>query len=249
MNPRRLFGAGAKLNHALAKWGADLLLPASDAIGKNWAGCGVPSITIHNAAIAKYREPNQLPETPVRCLVAGRLEHDKGHHLAVAAVVNSRKAGYDVQLDVYGGPLENNAYADGLRHQIAAAGCEDAIRLMGFEPRLRDKHQEYHLGLQCRISTEPCSLWVCEAMVDGLPLLAAANGGTPELVEDGVSGLLFKSGDADDLTEKLLVMLRDPAKTSEMRRQAFARGRQQFTLERFIRETAAAYRALSATLT
>jgi glycosyltransferase involved in cell wall biosynthesis len=244
MNPRRLFGAGAKLNHALAKWGADLLLPASDAIGENWVGCGVPSITIHNAATAKFREPNQLPETPVRCLVAGRLEYDKGHHLAVAAVASARQAGFDVRLDVYGGPLENNFYANELRAQIAAASCEDAIRLMGFEPRLREKHQEYHLGFQCRITTEPCSLWVCEAMVDGLPLLAAANGGTPELVDDGVSGLLFKSGDAADLTEKMLCLLRDPKRMAEMRVQAFARGQQRYTLERFIRETIAAYATL-----
>jgi D-inositol-3-phosphate glycosyltransferase len=162
----------------------------------------------------------------------------------VAAVANSRQAGFDVRLDVYGGPLENNPYANALRAQIAAAGCSDAIRLLGFEPRLRDRHQEYHLGLQCRISTEPCSLWVCEAMVDGLPLLAAANGGTPELVADGVSGLLFNSGDAAYLTEKMLCLLRDPKRLAEMRAQAFERGQRQYTLERFVRETIAAYGSL-----
>jgi glycosyltransferase involved in cell wall biosynthesis len=245
MNPGRLLGLGKRLNHRLAKWGADLLLPASDAIARHWAGCGVPSITIHNAAVPKFSQPNELPEQPVRCLVAGRLEHTKGHHLAVEAVASARQAGLDVCLDVYGGPLENNPYADALRAQIAAAGCQDAIQLMGFEPALRDKHQQYHLGLQCRITPEPCSLWICETLVDGLPLVASATGGTPELVGDGVTGLLYRGGDAVDLSEKLIQLARDPARLKEMRIQAFARGNRCFTLERFIRETMAAYTTLS----
>ena len=244
MDPGRLLGLGATLNHRLAKWGADLLLPASDAIGQNWAGCGVPSITIRNAAIPRFSHVNELPEQPVRCLVAGRLEHDKGHHLAVAAVSNARRAGLNVGLDIYGGPLENNPYADQLRMQIAAAGCADAIRLMGFEPNLRDQHQQYHVGLQCRISPEPCSLWVCETLVDGLPLVASATGGTPELVEDGITGLLFRSGDVADFSDKLIELSRDPARLREMRVQAFERGKRCFTVDRFIRETMAAYATL-----
>jgi glycosyltransferase involved in cell wall biosynthesis len=244
MNPRRLFTLGATLNHRLAKWGADLLLPASDAIGHNWNGCGVPSITIRNAAIPQYSQPNELPDEPVRCLVAGRLEHSKGHHLAVEAVANARRAGLNVSLDIYGGPLEDNPYADQLRLQIAAAGCTDDIRLMGFEPKLRDRHQQYHLGLQCRMTPEPCSLWVCETLVDGLPLVASATGGTPELVEDGVTGLLFRSNDVADFSDKLIHLLRDPARLREMRFQAFARGNRCFTLDRFIRETLAAYSTL-----
>jgi glycosyltransferase involved in cell wall biosynthesis len=244
MNPRRLLSLGVTLNHRLAQWGADLLLPASDFIAGNWVGCPVPSITIRNAAFPLFKEPNELPPEPVRCLVAGRLEPTKGHHLAVEAVINARRAGFNVCLDVYGHPLEENPYADDLRSQIVAAGCQDEIRLMGFEPHLRQKHQQYHLGLQCRTTPEPCSLWVCETLVDGLPLVASATGGTPELVEDGVTGLLYRGGDAADLTDKLLRLLREPHRLREMRTQAFARGQQCFTVDRFIRESLAAYRAL-----
>jgi len=132
MNPRRLMGIGVTLNHRFARWGADLLLPASDAIARHWHGCGVPSMTIRNAAIPMFSQPNELPEQPVRCLVAGRLEHDKGHHLAVEAIENARQAGLEVCLDIYGGPLEDNPYADRLRAQIAESGCPNAFCLMGF---------------------------------------------------------------------------------------------------------------------
>lgn len=241
MNRRRLYGLGQKLSHRLAKWGADLLLPASDAIGANWQGCGVPMMTIRNAAVPIYEQPNELPPTPIRCLIAGRLEHDKGHHLATEAVIRARQTGADVRLDIFGGPLEGSPYADALRQRIREAGCDNAIRLMGFQSDLRQRHQQYHLGFQCRISPEPCSLWVCETLVDGLPIVASATGGTPELVDDGVTGLLFRGDDVDDLSEKVLALVRDPAKLSNMRRKAFERGRQNFTLARFLGETQAAY--------
>lgn len=244
MNSRRLMSLGPKLNHLLAKWGADLLLPASTAIANNWVGSGVPSITIRNAAVPKFSHPNELPEQPIRCLVAGRLESSKGHHLAVEAVIQARRAGLNVCLDSYGGPLEGNSYADELRARIAAAGCQDYIRLMGFDSALRDKHQQYHLGLQCRIDVEPCSLWVCETLVDGLPLVASATGGTPELVEDGVTGLLYRGGDQLDLTEKLIQLVRDPARLKGMRTKAFERGNKYFSLNEFIRQTLAAYETL-----
>lgn len=244
MNPRRLWGIGQKLNHALAKWGADLLLPASDAIAANWLSCSVPKTTIRNSAVPLYSQPNELPERPIRCLVAGRLEHDKGHHLATEAVIRARRTGADVRLDIFGGPVEGNPYADALRQQICAADCEEAIRLMGFQTDLRLRHQQYHLGFQCRISPEPCSLWVCETLVDGLPIVASATGGTPELVDDGVTGLLFRGDDVDDLSEKLLTLVQDPARLREMRGKAFERGQKAFTQARMLRQTEEAYQKL-----
>lgn len=49
-----------------------------------------------------------------------------------------------------------------------------------------------------------------EAMACGCPLVAAETGGIPELVEDGVNGLLHTPGDAEDLSRKLLRLMQDP---------------------------------------
>jgi glycosyltransferase involved in cell wall biosynthesis len=248
MNPRRLMGLGVRLNHAMAKWGADLLLPVSKFIGSNWHGSGVPSAVIYNAAEPCFPGPNRLPESPVRCIIAGRMEHSKGHHLAVETVMRARKSGIDVRLDVFGGPLENNAYADDLRQRVSQADCEPAIQFKGFQTGMRQHHQEYHLGLQCRIDPEPCSVWVCETLVDGLPLVASSTGGTPELVEEGVTGLLFRTEDVADMTDKLLSLLKEPARLHDMRRRAYERGNRLFTPDRFARDTIAAYQIIGSQL-
>jgi glycosyltransferase involved in cell wall biosynthesis len=245
MQPSRLAGLGGKLNHWSARWGADLLLPASDFIAANWEGCGVPMQAIRNAAVPLFPEASEVPlDGPMRTLVAGRLEASKGHHLAVEAVAAARNAGCDVTLDIFGGPLEDNPYVDSLRRKIAGKGVERKVRLMGFRDDLRARQREYHLGLQCRIDPEPCSLWVCETLVDGLPLLASASGGTPELVDDGVTGYLYAPGSADALAGRLIELWNNRPLLAKMRRAAFERGARQFSVERFLAETARAYESL-----
>jgi len=241
MNPGRLFSLGIKLNHLLARWGTDLLLPVSHFIARNWRGSGVRIHTVHNAATPFFECVNSLSPTPIRCISAGRLTASKGHHLAVDAVIAARLAGHDVLLDIVGGPLEDSEYARSIRERATVTGDSQAIRLIGFKKDLRHTHQDYHLGLQCSIEPESCSMWVCETMVDGLPVIASATGGTPELIEDDKTGLLFKSQDVEELTQKLIGLAKDPDRLNQMRSAAFARGREHFSLDRFVSQTLEGY--------
>ena len=62
-----------------------------------------------------------------------------------------------------------------------------------------------------------CSTWfegfpmvLVEAMLRGTPAIAARIGGIPEIVDDGVTGLLFEPGDAGDLANKVRSLWEDP---------------------------------------
>jgi len=56
---------------------------------------------------------------------------------------------------------------------------------------------------------EAFGIVLVEAMAAGLPVVAARTGGIPEAVEDGMSGLLHRPGDAADLADKILSVLDD----------------------------------------
>src|SRR5690606_27458878 len=56
-----------------------------------------------------------------------------------------------------------------------------------------------------------------DAMAFGLPIVASRAGGIPEIVEDGVNGLLIPPGDPDALVQALVRLLDDPALCASMR--------------------------------
>lgn len=69
---------------------------------------------------------------------------------------------------------------------------------------------------------------ILEAMATGLPVIATAVGGNPELVEPEVTGLLVPSGDADALANAIFRLADDPQLRLAMGRTAVARIRETF---------------------
>jgi glycosyltransferase involved in cell wall biosynthesis len=63
---------------------------------------------------------------------------------------------------------------------------------------------------------------VVEAMTMGCPIVAARVGGIPEIIQDHVNGLTHRPEDPDDLAEKVLALLNDSARASQLGRQAAA---------------------------
>jgi glycosyltransferase involved in cell wall biosynthesis len=77
-------------------------------------------------------------------------------------------------------------------------------------------------------NSEGMPMSVVEAMAVGLPVVASAVGGIPELVQDGVTGVLVPAGDEAALSEALTRLLGDP----RLRRRLGAAGRER-AVERF----------------
>ncbi len=87
---------------------------------------------------------------------------------------------------------------------------------------------------------ESFGLAALEAMACGLPVIGAAVGGLPEVVEDGKSGYLMPVGDVEGMAEAALSLLRDPEKFAAFSRQARRRAVEEFPTE----DAVARYRKL-----
>jgi N-acetyl-alpha-D-glucosaminyl L-malate synthase BshA len=81
---------------------------------------------------------------------------------------------------------------------------------------------------------ESFGLAALEAMACKVPSIATRVGGVPELIEDGVTGLLFPVGDVDAMAAGALSLLSDPARLQAMREAARKDAQKRFCSTRVV---------------
>lgn len=92
--------------------------------------------------------------------------------------------------------------------------------------------------------TEGLSLTVLEAAAAGCAVVATRVGGLPEVIADGVHGMLIPPADGVALARAVAMLARDPAQARRLAQAGRERVKRQFTLERMLSRTAALYRRL-----
>lgn len=122
---------------------------------------------------------------------AGRLSAEKG----IASIVDASHLCSSIPFKVAGsGPFDLSSITDTSNFEML--GFLEKDRLDGF-------YKDSRFLVFPSIWYETFGLTIVEAMLHGKPVIASRIGGVPEIVEDGVTGLLFEPGNAEDLAEKI----------------------------------------------
>lgn len=214
---------------------------------------GVPPhkvIVIHNAICANrfthldagHRQHLlAMFERPVNRVViaAGRLSPEKGFAVLVEAAARIAASSASVGFVLFGdGILRKD-----LENRIRQAGLAGSFVLAGFRNDL-DRFLPFADLLVQSSYTEGLPNVVLEAFAAGVPVVATPVGGTPEVVEDGVNGLLVQPGDSIALANGILEVLA----CDQRRRQMGQRGRECVRRHFTFAAQAAAYQRLFAEL-
>jgi glycosyltransferase involved in cell wall biosynthesis len=149
--------------------------------------------------------PQRRPGEPMRVVLVGRFAQSKGQHLAVEAVAIARKAGVDIELALIGAGNQKP-----LRTLAQRLGVDDLVNIHGPTHDVGPYWSAAHVGLMCS-QCEAFGLVTVEAMRAGLPVCGTNSGGTPEIVDQGVNGLLSPTGDASALAANLMALESDEA--------------------------------------
>ena len=124
-------------------------------------------------------------------------------------------------------------------------GTRKHVQMLGHVPwqKLADLYR--HAGVFVMPSHyETFGISVIEAMAFGLPVVATHVGGLPEVVEDGVTGILVPPKDSKALAEALLQLLRDPDLSARMGQAGRERVRSEFTVDRIVSQTLDVYKSV-----
>jgi glycosyltransferase involved in cell wall biosynthesis len=193
------------------------------------------------ASEATLRALDIDPRRPLAVMVSSLVPPHKDPETFLAAIAAVRGAGGDIQALLIGdGPLAG--HAERVRRRL---GLESVVRLTGF----RGDAVELLASADVAVLSsrdEGLGTTLLDAMVAGVPVVATAAGGVPEVVRGGVEGLLVPVGDAAALGAAIHRVLREPGLGATL--VAAARQRVElFSIERTVEGTLDVYRALERT--
>jgi len=162
------------------------------------------------------------PSTPVVGVI-GRITKYKQQDLFVRSIPGILAEIPEARFVVVGSAgVREREYERSLKVLARDLGIEEKVVFMGHRPDAVEIMAE--LSACCLTSDrEPFPRTLLEAQLLGTPVVAADTGGCPEMVEDGVSGILFSSVAADapgQLSSAVVRVLRTPALAATLVRNA-----------------------------
>ncbi|HKP72260.1 MAG TPA: glycosyltransferase [Pyrinomonadaceae bacterium] len=186
------------------------------------------------------RRSLEIPEDAFLYVTVGRLEPPKGHAYLVRAFAEVAATRPRAYLAIVGeGPL-----ASDLKGLAAQLGVADRLRLLG---RRKDVGACLEMSDAYVFPTlfEGFGIALVEAMFKGLPSAASRVGPIPEIIEDGVSGLLFTPGSVEELRAAMETLYDDPARRRSLAEKGFSSARGRFHSELTIPQWESLYREVA----
>jgi len=166
---------------------------------------------------------------------------EKGHVLLIRALADLRARFPQCVLLLPGeGPEKTK-----LRDVVRQLRLEDVVKFPGFVSDIESVYAATHLFV-FPSHEEPLGSSLLAAMAHGLPVVAFARGGVPEVVEDGKNGLLVKELDPVALAAAIKRLLSDPAEARRLGEAARETIAARFSADRMVDATLQVYERLIA---
>ena len=201
------------------------------------------------------RRPDWDVTPPLRILSVARLVEEKGIEYLLECCAKLREDGIAFRCEIIGGD-EVPLYADyllRLQKLHGALALEDAVRFRGAQPfgEVREAYDRADVFvLPCVMASNggrdmtPNSLM--EAMAMQLPVVATRHAAIPEIVEDGVSGILVPPNDAAALAAAIKRLATDAALRAWLGTNARRRVEERFDVRQNVARFAAVFRGEAA---
>jgi len=201
-------------------------------------------VVYHGLDVGRFRPVARTgPDSPLRVLAVGSLLACKGFDILIAALGTLRRRGLEIHATLAGGGPEESK----LRDLVTAEGLSDAVRLPGY----LTQQDLVPLFQSADVFVLPAVLeqhWgipnvLVEALACAVPVVTTALPSLPELVEDGVQGLVSRNQDPAHLAEQVERLARDPDLRRRMGEAGRRRVEERFDLEKNILEVVRALEA------
>jgi glycosyltransferase involved in cell wall biosynthesis len=127
-------------------------------------------------------------------------------------------------------------------HLLSSSKVKDKIEYIGFCTDMRELLNTCHIGISPSIVQEAGPLSIIEDMAYGLAVITSDNGVQPEIIQNGINGILCPSNNPKMIADALTQLLTNPELTERIGKQAQKDFFKQHSYDKFIKEMYQLYR-------
>lgn len=230
----------------------DRIICVCEAIRQYLLGLGIPGIrlrrdvpiTIHKGHNPDWYQPPYedlkqfgIPDDAFVVACTARGVPRKGVPVLLDAI-DKLPPGLNMHFLLAGTNMDNSLH----KKLAAKTSYADNIQLHGFLKRMPWILPNCHIAVLPSLRREGLPRGIIEAMIGGAVPIVTDSGGSPELIEEGISGFIVPPGESRPITERMLQLYNDRELHSKMSKAAHVRIRDNFKVEDTAINTMALYR-------
>ena len=166
----------------------------------------------------------------------GRLSEEKGIKYLIQAIFKLKTSGINIKLFVIGdGPQKKE-----IHEIVKAQNILDEVVFTGFQSNIEQWLSVLDIFILPSL-TEGTPMALLEAMAKGIPVVASAVGGVPNVIKTNQNGILVPAGSSDDLYNAVLTIIDDDSLKETLSKNAKKTIEFEFNFQRWITEIELVY--------
>ena len=181
-----------------------------------------------------------INEKRLKLIFVGGIAGQKGQKEAIEAMHILENV-QDIALDIYGDG--NSKYVNELKQKVIQYGLSEKISFVGYKANANELVYMYDCGLMCS-TTEGFGRVTVEYMMAGIPVIASDICANKELIDDGITGFLYRLNDAKDLANKILKVYENRSLIETIGKKAREKAAVTFSTHQYVQNVYNVYKEL-----
>ncbi len=166
----------------------------------------------------------------------GRLSKEKGVKYLIEAHTLLSKAGAPVKMLIIGDGTQRKELEDLVKN----AGNEGSVMFTGFQSDIESWLPAMDVFVLPSL-TEGTPMSLLEAMAEGIPVVASAVGGVPQVVQAGINGILVSPGKPEEIEKAILALYKNETLRNSLAREAEKAIKQKYDVKQWINKVETEY--------
>lgn len=236
---------------------ANVFVAVSNFVRNEAIHCGISEErikVIYNGVDAKRLDPKNysraegrnrlgLPDTCKVIAMVARLDSNKRQDLLIEAANLLRAEMPALRVVLVGEAFDSGLYFESLRRKLDRYGLNEVVTCTGFIDDIASVYSACDVLVLCS-KREALGNCILEAMSMERPVIVTDNGGSPEIVRDGVTGFVLRSADPSTLSSAIKYALSNPDLMNRMGAAARREVEEQFSIDKTVLQVASLYEGL-----